>query len=217
MTVGIFSRSMATSSRGSGVVGYNVQVAVAEREEQAIKACQALIKSAVAPLDASLDEPMFEPGGTDMRFSKWLKFDQRADLRNTHYPGVYAIAISSKNIAGTRFGWTKEIRYLGFTNALGGLRGRLDQFNNTLRDKSGPGHGRAQRFLNKYPNGNTLAKKLYVAVCPFECDVSTNKPKDLRVMGSVVRSEYLAFAKYATLFGSLPEFNDKQKSPKQQL
>jgi hypothetical protein len=36
-------------------------------------------------------------------------------------------------------------------------------------------------------------------------------------MGVVVRSEYLAFAKYVRLFGSLPEFNDKEKSPKQQL
>jgi hypothetical protein len=84
------------------------------------------------------------------------------------------MAISSKNIAGTRFEWTKEIRYFGFTNAVSGLRGRLDQFNNTLRNKSGPGHGGAQRFLNKCRNGNALAKKLYVAICPFECNVSTN-------------------------------------------
>jgi len=89
-------------------------------------------------------------------------------------------------------------------------------FNNTLRDKSGPGHGGAQRFRHKYSNGSALAKKLYVAVCPFKCDVSSNNPKDLRVMGDVARGEYLAFAKFVTLFGSLPEFNDKEKSPKQQ-
>ena len=151
-----------------------------------------------------------------MRFSKWVKFDQRNELRNTHYPGVYAIAISTKNITGTRFAWIKEISYFGFTNAVGGLRGRLNQFNNTLRDKSGPGHGGAQRFRRKYRNGNALARKLYVAICPFKCDVSTNKPADLRVMGEAVRAEYLAFAKYAGLFRRLPEFNDKEKSPKQQ-
>ena len=152
-----------------------------------------------------------------MRFSKWVKFDQRDELRDTRCPGVYAIAVSIKNIAGTPFRWTREIRYFGFTNAVSGLRGRLEQFNNTLRDKSGPGHGGAQRFINKYRNGNALAKRLYVAVCPFECNVSTNRPHDLRVMGDVVRREYVAFAKYVTLFGSLPEFNDKEKSPKQQL
>ena len=151
-----------------------------------------------------------------IRFSNWVKFDQRDELRNTSYPGVYAIAISTGNIAGTRFRWIQEISYFGFTNAVGGLRGRLNQFNNTLHDKSGPGHGGAQRFRRKYRDGNALAKKLYVAVCPFKCDVSTNKPADLRVMGDVVRAEYLAFAKYASLFRRLPEFNDKEKSPKRQ-
>ena len=151
-----------------------------------------------------------------MRFSDWVKFDQRDELRNTDCPGVYAIAISTKNIAGTRFSWTKQISYFGFTNAAGGLRGRLSQFDNTLRDKSGPGHGGAQRFRRKYRNGNTLAKKLYVAVCPLKCDVSSNKPADLRLMGEVVRAEYSAFAKFVTLFGRLPEFNDKKRSLKQQ-
>ena len=127
-----------------------------------------------------------------MRFSNWVKFDKRDELgEKIKHPGVYAIAISTRNIAGTQFRWTKEISYFGFTNAVGGLRGRLNQFNNTLRDKPGPGHGGAERFLRKYPDGNALAKKLYVAVCPFECDVSTNKPAALRVMGDVVRAEYL--------------------------
>jgi hypothetical protein len=152
---------------------------------------------------------------TLMRFSNWVKFDQRDELRNTNYPGVYAIAISASNIAGRRFRWTKEISYFGFTNAVDGLQGRLGQFNNTLRDKSGPPHGGPKRFRHKYNNGNALAKKLYVAVCPFKCDVSTNKPADLRVMGDVVRAESLALAKYATLFRRLPEFNDKERSPKQ--
>ena len=77
-------------------------------------------------------------------------------------------------------------------------------------------HGGAERFRHKYPNGNALAKKLYVAVCPFRCDVSANSPADLRIMGDVVRAEYLAFAKYVSLHRRLPEFNDKERSPKQQ-
>lgn len=149
-----------------------------------------------------------------MRFSNWVKFEQRDKLKNATFPGLYAMAISTKNIADTRFKWIEEISYVGFTNAVGGLRGRLNQFDNTLRDKSGPGHGGAQRIRGRYPNGNALARKLYVAICPFKCNVSTNKPKDLRVMGDVVRAEYLAFAKYVTLFGGLPEFNDKERSPK---
>jgi hypothetical protein len=149
-----------------------------------------------------------------MRFSNWVKFDQRADLKNTNYPGVYAIAISRRNIAGKRFSYIKEIRYFGFTNSGVGLRGRLNAFNNTLRDKSGPGHGGAERFRYDYEDGNALARKLYVAVCPFRCDVSSNAPKDLRTMGDVTRAEYLAFAGYAERFGGLPKYNDKKNSPK---
>ena len=78
-----------------------------------------------------------------MRLSNLVKFDQRDELRNTNYPGVYVIAVSIRNVTGTRFKWTKEISHFGFTNAVGGLRGRLNQFNNTLRDKAGPGHGGA--------------------------------------------------------------------------
>src|SRR5262245_5557493 len=60
-----------------------------------------------------------------MRFSNWVKFDQRDELRNLNYPGVYAIAISPRNIAGAQFRWIKEISYVGSTNPVGGLRGRL--------------------------------------------------------------------------------------------
>ena len=89
-----------------------------------------------------------------IRFSNWVKFDQRDELKNKSYPGVYAIAISTGNIAGTQLRWIKEISYFRFTNAVGGLSGRLNQFNNTLHDKSGPGHGGAQRFRRKYRDGN---------------------------------------------------------------
>src|SRR6476660_288461 len=149
------------------------------------------------------------------RFLSRINQSRRLDRPLTLAFGLFArfcaIAISTRDIAGTRFRWTKEISYFGFTNAVGGLRGRLSQFNNTLRDKSGPGHGGAQRFRRKYRDGNALAKKLYVAVCPFKCDVSTNRPVDLRVMGDVVRAEYLAFAQYAALYRRLPKFNDKEK------
>jgi hypothetical protein len=99
-----------------------------------------------------------------------------------------------------------------FTNAAGGLRGRLEQFNNTIHKKSAPSHGGADRFRHKYPNGDALAKRLYVAVCSFKCNASANRPADVRIMGDVVRAEYLAFAKYVSLHDRLPEFNDKERS-----
>ena len=100
------------------------------------------------------------------------------------------------------------------TNSKTGLRGRLNAFNNTLRDKSGPGHGGAERFRFGFEDGDALAKKLYVSVCPFQCDVTSIERKDLEMMGAVVRAEYVALANYAELYGVLPKYNDKQKSPK---
>lgn len=149
-----------------------------------------------------------------MRFSNWVKFDQRHELRHTQYPGVYAIAICPKNIAGDSFEWSEDIAYFGCTNAVGGLRSRLKAFNNTLRDLKGPGHGGAARFRGKHRDGDALAKRLYVAVCPFRCNVAASEPEDLLAMGEVVRAEYLALAEYKGRFRRLPKFNDKKKSPK---
>lgn len=149
-----------------------------------------------------------------MKFSKWTKFDLRQNIENIKFPGIYAITISRENIADTDFEYIKDIVYFGMTNSKAGLKGRLESFNNTLRDKNGSGHGGAERFRHDFEDGDALAKRLYVAVCPFICDVTSIARKDLETMGEVVRAEYLAFAQYAEIYGSLPKYNDKKKSPK---
>ncbi len=103
-----------------------------------------------------------------MKFSAWTEFDLRDKAEKR--PGIYAIAISKKDISDTPFDYVEEVAYIGMTNSKGGLSGRLNAFNNTLRDKSGPGHGGAERFRHDFEDGEALAKKLYVAVCPFKCD-----------------------------------------------
>jgi hypothetical protein len=56
---------------------------------------------------------------------------------------------------------------------------------------------------------------IFVSVSHTEFDVSSNKPSDLRLMGTVLQKEYECFALFAeNNFGQLPEFNDKKKSPK---
>ena len=147
-----------------------------------------------------------------MKFSTWTKFDLRDKAEKR--PGIYAIALSKKDISDTPFDYVEEVVYIGMTNSKTGLSGRLNAFNNTLRDKSGPGHGGAERFRKDFEDGEALAKKLYVAVCPFKCDVTSIARKDLEAMGSVARAEYVAFANYAKRYGALPKYNDKQKSPK---
>lgn len=149
-----------------------------------------------------------------MNFSTWCKFDDREKLESINYPGIYALAIFRKNLAGSSFEYRDEIVYFGMSNSKAGLRGRLNAFNNSLRDKKGPGHGGAERFRFDYEDGDSLAKNLYVAVCTFECDVSSIKRQDLETMGEVTRAEYVAFANYAELYGALPKYNNKKLAPK---
>jgi hypothetical protein len=130
------------------------------------------------------------------------------------YPGIYALRISKRNVEGQPFDWVKDIAYFGMTNSVAGLKGRLSQFNNTLRDKSGGGHGGADRFRYDYNDGDVLAAMLYVAVCPFECQVRDVTPENLLVLGQVAKSEYIAFAEYFKRFEKMPKYNDKKIAPK---
>ena len=145
-------------------------------------------------------------------FAKWAKWADRNDMQSTHLPGVYAIALSTKDISGTTFSWRREIIYIGMTNSKGGLKSRLQQFDNTI--KGGDGHGGAHRVRFKHPNYGRLVPRLYVSISPRHCYVLSSKPSDLRIMGEVAKDEYVCFAKFVEEFGRRPEFNDMKKSPK---
>lgn len=152
---------------------------------------------------------------TPLKFSAWAKWDNRiSHLNNLHHPGIYALRISKRNIEGQSFDWVKDIAYFGMTNSISGLKGRLSQFNNTLRDKSGGGHGGADRFRYDYNYGEALAKLLYVSVCPFESQGRDVTAENLLVQGKVAMAEYIAFAEYFKKFGELPKYNNKKTSPK---
>ena len=146
------------------------------------------------------------------RFSRWVGWANRHNLDGIDNPGVYALAVSNKNISDSPFSWMKEIIYIGMTNSGGGLKARLTQFNNTIVGKEG--HGGGERVRYKYRDYGKLIKRLFVAICPIECDIRSNKPYDLLKMGEVTYLEYYCFAKYVELFGQLPEFNNKKNAPK---
>jgi len=148
------------------------------------------------------------------RFSKWMRWRERDALGDTmKYPGIYAIELSDEDIASTLFAWRKEIIYVGMTNAKGGLKSRLQQFDNTINGREG--HGGAARVRFKHRDYNALVSKLFVSVSHTECEVTSNKPSDLRLMGNVAQQEYECFAVFVEMFGRLPEFNDKKNSPKE--
>ena len=145
-------------------------------------------------------------------FTNWTHWKDRQRLPDLSYPGVYAIAIAKTDISGTPFSWIPEIVYVGMTNAKGGLKSRLGQFDNTIKGKRGHGGGKRVRF--KHKEYKTLSSKSYVSVCAFNCDVEAMDPHNLRIMGEVTKYEYECFALFVEKFGQLPEFNDKQRSPK---
>jgi hypothetical protein len=149
------------------------------------------------------------------RFTDWLAWENRNEAAGISHPGIYICAVSAKAISGSKFSWLPEIMYIGMTNSISGLKGRLKQFDNTIIGKTG--HGGADRVRYKYQDYDELVKSLYVAVASFECDVESNEPDDLRVMGEVAKFEYNCFASFVEAFGSLPEFNDKKGSPKYSL
>ena len=148
-----------------------------------------------------------------MKFSDWVKWLGRNDSNDLQYPGVYVISYNEHDISNNSFTWIREIVYVGMTNSKGGLKRRLRQFDNTISGK-GNNHGGAKRVRYKYKDYDKLIKYLYVAVRPFICDVTSNKEKDLLIMGKVAEYEYICFAEYVKRFDMLPEFNDKKRSPK---
>lgn len=139
---------------------------------------------------------------TTYRFSKWISWNNRNSLTGINFPGVYCIAISETDLTGTPFDWLPEIKYIGMTNSKSGLKGRLNQFDNTINGKTW--HGGADRFLYKYSDYNSLCPKLYVAVQCFECNVQSNKSADLIIMGEVARFEYVCFAEFVKKYSKLP-------------
>ncbi len=149
------------------------------------------------------------------KFSNWVAWENRKDLIDVHFPGVYCLAVSSVDLANNSFEWIPNIAYIGMSNAKGGIKSRLKQFDNTIMGKSG--HGGADRFKFKFLNYNELIEKLYVSISPFDCNVNSFSPQDLRMMGKVASFEYECIAEYIEFFGRLPEFNDRSRSPKYSL
>lgn len=154
-----------------------------------------------------MTDKMIKTISLEKRFSHWFSWRRRNETVGIEYPGVYALAISNERLEETPYTWRKEIAYVGMSNALLGIKGRLKQFDNTILGKSG--HGGADRFRFKHRDYDKLVKKLFVAVVPFRCDVTSNLPKDLKTMGEVAKFESVCLAKFVELFGELPEFNNK--------
>jgi len=126
---------------------------------------------------------------------------------------VYVIAKSRRRLANSRFTWSGEIVYIGMTNGVAGLIGRLKQFDDTISDRRLQ-HGGADRVRMRYAHYEQLVPALFVSIASFKCDPTSLRPRDLRKMGEVAKFEFVCLARFVERFGRLPEFNDRQASPK---
>ncbi len=149
-------------------------------------------------------------------FSRWYSWNLRNSYPGVGYPGIYIIAISNSDISGRAFNFRSEIVYIGMTNSVSGLRGRLSQFDNTIARKRFQ-HGGAERFLYKHQVYSELVTKLFVALNHIECVPKEATAATLRAMGEVARAEYECMAHCVEQFGHLPEFNCKELSRKYSL
>ncbi len=148
-----------------------------------------------------------------LKFSKWHKWCDKNDIENINYPGIYAIAITHKNLDGSRLEY-KDVVYIGMTNSQKGLSDRLRKFDSSIKGKTG--HSGANEIYAKLGNYDEWAKneKLFVAVMPIKCDTERRNSADLRKMGMVAALEYMAFAKFQdetkdedTIKYDRPEYN----------
>lgn len=144
-----------------------------------------------------------------LNFSNWFPWSQRGQFDAGTCPGIYAIALSTENLAGTAFTWRSEIVYIGMSIAKQGLKGRLRRFHNTIAMVHSQ-HGGAERFLYAHRDYEEIANQLFVAMFHISCSPAKSLPDDLRKMGEVAKAEFDALAEYY----QLPQFNDKAKSPK---
>jgi hypothetical protein len=137
-------------------------------------------------------------------------------LDNLAYPGVYVIAVSESDLSDQPFMWLNSIIYVGVTNSISGLKGRLRQFDDTIAGRRYQ-HGGGDRVRYKFQNYDELTPQMFVAVAPHLCSPRSNTPEDLRVMGEVAKLEYDCLAQFVEIYGRLPDFNDKKTAPKHSL
>ncbi|MDV5862200.1 hypothetical protein QM298_15095 [Pseudomonas mendocina] len=149
------------------------------------------------------------------QFSTWRKWSDKDKYEGIQYPGIYVIAISTSDISGQEFKYLDQIVYVGMTNSVAGLKGRLKQFDNTISQTHWQ-HGGADRLLYENQNYERLVKKLYVSTAHWECNPKNPKASDLLLMGEVAKAEYETLAKCLRHrpCRQIPKYNDKKNSPK---
>ncbi len=147
-----------------------------------------------------------------LKFSKWMKWEDRKNFQLRKCPGVYMIAITNKNLEDKKVD-CEDVVYIGMTISQTGLKGRWEQFNNSINGKSQ--HSGGDFIFKKLGHYKKWGEKLFVCTQAFECNTFKNsenprKPDDLRTMGWIAYLEYEAMAKFKEkMKNKEPKYNRK--------
>lgn len=143
----------------------------------------------------------------ELRFSNWYRWENRKTIPGKQHPGVYMIAIINKEIEGNKPEFI-DVSYIGMTNSKQGLKGRWQQFFDSIRGKgSHSGGNKVYADLGHY---DTWREKLFVCAMPIDCNTNEPSASDLIRMGWVTYLKYEALGEFSK---SLP----RMKNPKYNL
>ena len=143
-------------------------------------------------------------------FLKWVKWENRGNIANMGFPGIYAIAITDKNLDNADFNW-HDVVYIGMSTSRKGLKDRLYFLDKAINGKS-KDHSGGKRMYEKLGNYETWSRKMFVVTQIIPCNVNKDRgrtPEDLIKMGWIAFLEYEALAKYKEITGNEPTFNKK--------
>lgn len=144
-----------------------------------------------------------------LELSCWHAWDDRQSIANSGFPGIYVIAVTTKDLHHLPVHWT-DVSYIGMTQSSNGLVNRWRQFNKAIRESAYHSGGNSIREqLGTY---ESWTQKLFVAAMAVEIDWLERTPDDTLKLGWVSYLEYEAFAEFRRHSGSSrmrPPFNKR--------
>ena len=146
-----------------------------------------------------------------LNFSKWYRWDKRSEFPDKTCPGVYAIAITEKDLDDKPFDW-EEVVYIGMSNSRKGLEDRWNFLDCAIKNKPNGHHSGGIRIYNSLGHYEKWNKKMFVAAYAVFCNSNKDNnrtPEDLRKMGQVAYLEFEALAQYKEKTGQEPKYNKK--------
>lgn len=129
----------------------------------------------------------------ELSFSSWVSWANRNSIPDGNSPGVYLVAVSAEDLAGKAVEWS-HVSYIGMSNALGGIKGRLRQFDRAIQGNGG--HSGGNKAFDVWKHYSAWADQVFVSAMPVPCNPWRRTPEDLQRMGLVTFLEYEAFSAY---------------------